>query len=384
VTAFATSGAFGESGGLRIAVVLTQAGVGGTEAQGALLVRGMLERGHDVEVLILNSRPQMAQNFGGARVTVLEPLRLGRRLGPLGQTVATARLWRRLAFGRFDVVHAMMARAHVLAPLLVPRHGRPAKVVSWRRNVGAHSGSALYDLLERLAARRSDVIVANSTVVRDYWRDRRLHKPRDGYRVVANALEDWRFEPVKPAQLSLAAHHLVTVGNLRPVKGHHDLIMAAAAVRDKGYDVGVVILGEGQLEGQLTSYSRSLGVPLNIVRGVSDTRPYLTASTVYVHPSHQEGSSNAVAEAMAQGAVIVATRVGDAEDLVGICGIVVPPKCPDDLASALITVLEAPVPQMRQATIARARERRRPGDMIDAHLDIYLEGANHVRHRRRG
>ena len=132
------------------------------------------------------------------------------------------------------------------------------------------------------------------------------------------------------------------MGNLRTVKGHVDLLTAAAAVRANGHDVGVVILGEGALEKKLISYSRELGVPLRIVRGVTDTRAFLAASAVYVHPSHSEGSSNAIAEAMAQGAIIVATRAGDAEELVGECGTIVQPRCPDQLASALIKALEAP------------------------------------------
>jgi len=383
VSATAAPGDGGISASLRIAVVLTQASVGGTEAQGALLVRGLLERGHSVEVMVLDSRAPMAQDFGAARVAVLEPHWLGGRLRPVGQAVATGRLWLRLASGGFDVVHAMMARAHVLAPLLTPRHRRSPKVVAWRRNVGAHSGCAVYDILERIAARRSDVIVANSTVVSDYWSNRRRHRPRDGYRVVANALEDWRFDPVPPVVLSLAPQHLLTVGNLRTVKGHVDLLTAAAAVRANGHDVGVVILGEGALEKKLISYSRELGVPLRIVRGVTDTRAFLAASAVYVHPSHSEGSSNAIAEAMAQGAIIVATRAGDAEELVGECGTIVQPRCPDQLASALIKALEAPSSLRVQATIARAKALRGEREMVEAHLDIYSEGANHVRDRRR-
>lgn len=371
-----------EDTALRIAVVITAVGVGGTESQGALLVRELAGRGATVEVLVLDGRV-VSQNFGSAKVRVLAPQRMSRGIPVLAAAMGASRLWWALRRGQFDVVHAMMARAHVLAPLCVPSGaGRPF-VVAWRRNVGAHSGNRILDWVERQAARRTDLLVANSDPVLDYW-CQRGHKPRSGYAVILNALEAWRFQPTEAEPLALARRHVVSVGNLRAVKGHVDLLTAAAEVRTWGIDVGVVIVGEGPLERDLTVQAIELGVPLRIATGVRDPRPYLRAADVYVQSSHQEGSSNAVGEAMAQGCVVVTTDTGDAAELVGDAGWVVPAGRPHLLAKALHECLIADVRTTSQAVVERARNLRSVDRMVGAHVKLYREGIKDVRHRRGG
>lgn len=365
---------------LRIAFVLTAATNGGTESQAALLVRGLVARGIDVEVFLLDGR-RSVQDFGSAPVHVLSPSAAPHLLRVVAPYVAAWRLWRAMRGQQYDVVHAVMARAHVLAPLLVSSRGDRPFVVAWRRNVGDHSGNQLYDALERFAARRTDLIVGNSQAVLDYW-DTRQHRSRLGYRLIPNGLELWRFQPTAAAKIFLAQYLLVTVGNLRPVKAHSDLIDAAAHLRSRNHDVGVVIVGEGHLKTTLVAQAKEQGVPLEVVGGVTDTRPYLRAAQVYVQPSHREGSSNAVGEALAQGCVVVATTAGDATELVGETGSVVAVGRADLLADAVDDALSQLTTERNTAGVERARKLRGACVMVESHLNIYLNGVNDVRHRR--
>lgn len=365
---------------LRVAFVLSAATNGGTESQAALLARGLAEHGVHVDVFLLDGR-LATQDFASAPVHVLSPSGSARFVRALAPALAAYRLGRSLRHGNYDVVHAMMARAHVLAPLLASGGRARPFVVAWRRNMGAHSGNRAFDAVERFAAWRTDVIVGNSPAVVEYWQGRR-HRPRSGYRMVPNGLESWRFDRVEAAQLSLARHHLVSVGNLRPVKGHLDLIEAAAQVRAGGEDVGVLIVGEGPLHKELVARAAIQAVPLEIVGGVRDTRPYLQAARVYVQPSHQEGSSNAIGEAMAQGCSVVTTSTGDAVELVGELGRVVPAKRPDLLAEALRVVLGEGAAVRDAAVVERAKRLRGVGVVVESHVKIYRDGVNDVRHRR--
>lgn len=364
------------TGALRLAIVTSSAAVGGTESQAALLSRSLRAAGAHVAVTVLDGNCA-DQEWGGDRLRVARP----GRYSSLFACVALGRLLWDVALGRVDVVHCLMAKAHTIVPLLVsltPSRSRPL-VVAWRRNVGAHSGRPYLDRLEALAARRCDLLIGNSQGVRDFWLARG-HTPRFDFEVIQNALEDWRFGDVVPATLKLAERHLVTVGNLREVKGHSDLIDAALVVRSMGHDVGVVIVGQGDCEARIRGHAADSGVPLLIVAGVSDPRPYLRAADVYVHPSHSEGSSNAVAEALAQGARVVSTDTGTARELVHDERFIVPPHRPDLLAEAVAVRLAEPGSEDDAAASVRELT---PERMVAHHVDVYRRGIANVRHRRK-
>jgi glycosyltransferase involved in cell wall biosynthesis len=108
------------------------------------------------------------------------------------------------------------------------------------------------------------------------------------------------------------------VGSLLQIKRWERLIQAAYALKKKGLDFFVEIIGEGPLHQSLDSQIQDLGLADRVrLLGYRDDVPQLLANcTLLAHTSEMEGCPNAVIEAMACGRPVVASTVGDIRWLV--------------------------------------------------------------------
>lgn len=141
-----------------------------------------------------------------------------------------------------------------------------------------------------------------------------------------------------------------TMGSLTPRKGHEDLLDAASRVIRAHPRTRFVIVGDAEgPEGQpyaegLRARATAAGLDGHVVftGWRSDVPRALRGLDVFVLPSHNEGLSRAVLEAMAASLPVVATRVGGTADLVmeGETGLLVPPQAPEALANAIGRLLE--------------------------------------------
>jgi glycosyltransferase involved in cell wall biosynthesis len=149
------------------------------------------------------------------------------------------------------------------------------------------------------------------------------------------------------------------IAHLSPVKGHADLLAAMPRIAAARPRVRLLVVGDGGLRPELEARSRSLGLDERVVfAGASeDVAPVLAALDVVVVPSHTEGLSNALLEAMAMARPVVATAVGGNKDAVeaGVTGLLVPARDPEALAAAVLRLLERPEEGRRLGEAARRR-----------------------------
>jgi len=135
---------------------------------------------------------------------------------------------------------------------------------------------------------------------------------------------------------------IVYTGRLSPEKGVDFLIRAYAALPVSVLE-RLYIVGDGPERERLLDLIKQLHLGDRVVMapGVEDVSSFLQLADVFVMPSHFEGLSNSILEAMACGVPVIATRVTGNVDLIedGVTGLLVSPGAVKEMAEALLTIL---------------------------------------------
>ena len=137
----------------------------------------------------------------------------------------------------------------------------------------------------------------------------------------------------------------IAIGRLAAPKAYPDLIQAFTTVFEKHPDVRLLIVGGGELHAETQQIIDLLGLNdrIKLLGECENVAEMLAVSEVFVSASHWEGLPISLLEAMASGLPVVATRVGDIPRVVQPeTGILVPPAKPDELAGAVIRLLDDP------------------------------------------
>lgn len=347
---------------LKILYVLGQNAPGGTELQASRLIEGVRAQGHQTITALLDDTAGIGGLPGPVR-------RVGRRSpGPGGIGRLLSQVWslRKLVKeSRPDVVHSFHARGYVLSAVALM--GLSVPHVAGRRNMGLHITHRAHLAAEVFSARRTALILVNSHEVASYWQDR-LGTSAPQIEVVPNILDLSFFASALNVQ---PTGEILSVGALKPGKGHADLIDAVALLHDA--KPSITILGEGTMRRDLAAQAKAAGVTLHLPGHERDPRRALQGCAVYVHPSHHEGSSNAVAEAMASGCAIIAADSGDSASLLGDAGIIVPPGEARILSETIERVMGDArlLAELRARARSRARSRLDPDAVVQRTINLY-------------
>lgn len=350
-------------------MISTPAGYGGAEAVMVALLQGGAERGWDQTVLNPFARTphedlaERCRDFGYEAFTAP-----GSR--PLALPATTRWARRKLAELRPDVLQVYLTHALVLAAAL-PRSDGEVRVLSHQH--GMHFEAAdrkLAALVDRLAGRRFDHVVACSDSVRKFLVDSYGYSPER----VTSIRNGWSGTPLK-----LRREHrptIVCTANFSAEKGHRVLIEAFATVAERIPDSQLVLLGHGA---EMTAVKRQVG-ELGLVErvqlaGFQDSIwPWLARAHVFALPSNYESLGIAVLEGMAAGLPVVATAVGGVTELVqpGVTGELVPPGDPAAMAEALVAILGNPDAALRMGNAGRAAaENERMSACVARYFDLY-------------
>jgi glycosyltransferase involved in cell wall biosynthesis len=303
----------------------------------AQVERELVDRGHDVDHAVLDSR-------AGGKLRYLE----------LAQ--------RTLRAGRPDVVYAhflvpsgLIAALGARAPLVVTAHGRDVRNIGWRPGIAAATA---------LVVRRATSVIC----VSDYLRvelETKLPEARGKTEVVSSGvdLEQFAVEPTPDGP-----PRFLCVGALEERK---NVVRLADAFAQLGEGT-LTFAGDGPLRVQLAGRDsvRLLG------RVLHSAVPGLIAEAhVLCQPSLIEPLGQALLEGMASGRSVVATRIGGPPEFVPPeAGILVDPLDVEALAGALAQAAALPRPNQAARAAAAAHDVREQAARIESILSRAAAG----------
>jgi glycosyltransferase involved in cell wall biosynthesis len=229
-----------------------------------------------------------------------------------------------------------------------------------KKNTYRHHDGAMGRLklgMAQAGLRHVDFLMPASRMARDLYRDR-FAVPEERMRVMTLMPVDVdAFSPSgEPGSLQ-DPPVIGFSGRFHPQKGLADLVEAAERLHAAGRPVRVRAVGDGQQMADLRELARTrpwLELPGSV--RLADVASFLRDVDVFVSPAriepdHQEHDGHAILQALACGVPVIGARSGIIPELLadGV-GVLVAPERPDELAEALLALLDdAP----RRAALAR-------------------------------
>jgi sugar transferase (PEP-CTERM/EpsH1 system associated) len=272
---------------------------------------------------------------------------------------------------QFDVVHSQNWGTYleglIAAKMLAKRrpafifafHGKSLDEVS--RGVPFRRRAA-----QRLANWMTDACVAPAVHMADEYA-RNIGIRRERIRVIYNGIDTTRFRPSESgarAGLGLKNDDFVVgfVGRLDPVKDVRGLVSSFCVFRNSlpssSKRACLLIIGDGEEREQAlrVATEHGLGEAVVLTGARSDVARCMSAMDVYFQPSHYEGHSLTLLEAMASGLPVVSTAVGGTPEVVteGRTGFLLRPGDYTAMARRLLELHADPV--LRRSFGAAARE----------------------------
>lgn len=335
---------------IKIIHVITGLRTGGAEMMLYKLLTRIDRKRFDNLVVSLTGSGKLKEEIEALGVPLIA---LGLR-GPAPGIGGIAKLAALLKKTRPHILQSWLIHSNVLGLIVgklagVPRivwnirgSTRSADSYPWRIRMLVKVGAGL--------SRYTDAIIVNSIY------GEKTHRAR-GYRTrqwktIANGFDLDRFKPAPASRLSMVESMRIPenavvfglVARFHPVKDHETFLNAARLVVSRNERAYFILAGSGidQNNLPLADMVRRHGIEerVRLLGEYREIHNLLPALDVVCSSSREEGFSNVIGEAMACGVPCISTDAGDSKRIIGDTGLVVPPKNPEELAGAMLSMID--------------------------------------------
>lgn len=324
---------------MKILQISSARNFGGGERHLVDLINGLQRRGHEVFLAAPEDSP-VAEKLDRFPPERLLPVRIKNS----ADILSSAKIARFIRQNKIEIAHAHAAKDYLPASFAV-RLAPGAKFVLTRH--------VLFPMkkMQRFALSNAARAVAVSTAVAAGLEN---IFPKEKIVKIPNGIEIERWRDAESEKLSRefrALHNLpekaplvVTMGELKVLKGQRDFVLAAAETAKRFPAARFLIVGadntfKKDFRRELKRLVKILGLEERFLflDWVEDTRPLLAATDVFVSASHTESFGLAILEAMASRKAVVATETMGARELIedGKTGRLTRVQQPLELAAAI-------------------------------------------------
>ena len=353
---------------MRILLIVGKLDLGGAELQLLMLARGLSRAGHHVKVCSIRPGTLIPEfEAGGIEVALWRPT--GRYMRSLPWLV------RQVGSFKPDVVHTWLYAANALgrlaaslvrAPVII---GSVRNVDSWKR---PHDW-----LVDHMLSYMTSALISNSTGAAEYAAKHSLVR-RKRFVVIRNGVPGHLMDGRQPLPREQSEEfRVLTACRLMPRKNVSYLIEAVALLLPRYPGLALRVVGGGPDAGRLEEKVDHLGIgsSVELAGPQRDVGPSYRAADCFVLASTEEGSSNAILEAMASGLPIIASDISANREIVedGVTGLLVPSRDVSALADAIERLMQDP--ELRELLGDSARKQVREGfseeRYIGEHVALY-------------
>ena len=281
---------------------------------------------------------------------------LGRSINPFSDLIAFWKLFRLIRQGRYHIVHTHSSKAGVLGRIAAKLAGTPI-IVHTLHSLVFHDYqpwlvNRLWWLMKKLCAPLTDYFISVSSVISQKALAAGIGRPEQ-YSTIYSGMElDWFLNAaVDPKavrrEFGIPDDALVVgkVARLFPLKGHDQLMDAAAAIVARHPNVRFFLIGDGILYDHLRTRAQALGILDNFIFAGLIPREripeMISVMDVLVHTSLREGLARVLPQALAMGKPCVSFAIDGAPEVVvaGETGYLVAPNDSTGLADAVSRLL---------------------------------------------
>ena len=387
-----------------------QLGPGGAQRRMLIATHGLIERDYDVRIITFTTsvpaRPNFEEEFrklGIFRQSLLDfdgdlKRTASSRMSNFPSDSAGLPRWfsekvcrvaRAIQTHRPSIVHAWLDQAGLISALAAICLGVPRIVVSFGSMPRTYHQVEFSPLLRpgyAAVARNPDVAILNNSAAGAAGYERWIGMPHDSIHIIRNAfLPSYQTRSLQDDVVRFRAtldptmeRPLVgAVMRMYPEKDPALWLATAAAISKARPDALFAICGYGPAKEEVERRIHELGLAdrVRLIEPISDLGLYYQTFDVVLLTSIVEGLPNMLLEAQAAGCPVVSTDVGGVREAIseGVTGIVVEQRSAQELAAAVLTILQDSSWRERARTLGPQFVAKNFGlkRMIDELVEVY-------------